>query len=164
MFSATWYVWSTTSRWLVTIFPMWKFTIPGIDARYFLAAMVTSLGASGLLGSVQKITTCENIPRYTMKSGGEKESESSSSSIPSEELKRFSYYQIDKELNYSKVLRWLLSASRIFGTNERTNLHQLPARGKPVVSQKPVRPPNSAFRSEPNIHGCRQHRSRRGFC
>jgi hypothetical protein len=55
------------SRWLVTIFPTWKFTMPGIDSRYFSAAAITSSGASGLLGSVQKTTTCENIQPYTLR-------------------------------------------------------------------------------------------------
>ena len=40
--------------------------MPGIEGKYFLAAAITSLGASGLAESVQKITTCENIRRYTM--------------------------------------------------------------------------------------------------
>ena len=45
--------------------------MPGIDGKYFLAAAISSLAASGFAGSVQKITTCENIHRYTMETSAD---------------------------------------------------------------------------------------------
>src|SRR5438093_1606154 len=42
---------------------MWKFCTPGIGAKYRLAPSINSSGAPGLSGSVQKMTTYENMPQ-----------------------------------------------------------------------------------------------------
>src|SRR5260221_8216810 len=71
MLSATWYDWSTTGRWLAAILPTWKCKTPGMGRRYFSAPAINSSAALGLAGSVQKMTTCENMVYLSLFNWGE---------------------------------------------------------------------------------------------